>query len=167
LLNSNIVEFINVSTEVHGGKYIYSASTYTGCDNKIIITCPIHGDFEQKAYAHKQGGGCSICMDSTGEREIRKFLNKQEINFVSQKKFDDCRNVFPLRFDFYLPDQNLCIEFDGEQHFKKMGYDKDGSVLKRVQINDQIKNKYCKQNNINLLRINYKDNIQQCLKKSL
>lgn len=159
-LNSNIEDFIKVSTEVHGGKYIYSASTYTGCDNKITITCPIHGDFQQKAYLHKQGRGCPICSDSTGEREIRKFLEKHEIKFISQKKFDDCKNVFPLRFDFYLPEHNLCIEFDGLQHFKRAGYDKDGSALKRTQFNDNIKNQYCNQKGIGLLRIKFDEDIK-------
>ena len=61
-----------------------------------------------------------------------------------------------LSFDFYLPDYNLCIEYDGEQHYKEMRYSKDGkSGLDRVMETDLLKNKFCLQHNIKLIRIAY------------
>lgn len=87
---------------------------------------------------------------------IRKILKENNINFTQQKIFDDCINPktqSKLRFDFYLPDYNCCIEYDGEQHFKETFYFKDD--LKTIQYRDQIKNQYCQKNNINLIRIPY------------
>jgi len=60
-----------------------------------------------------------------------------------------------LSFDFYLSDYNMCIEFDGEQHFKPVAYF-GGDKRHEIQMKrDKIKNEYCKNNNINLIRIPY------------
>jgi len=77
-----------------------------------------------------------------------------------EKNFSDCTNIkgdkvcARLRFDFYLPDQNTLIEYDGEQHFTKRG--KYGDKFESRQQNDKIKNQYCKNKNIKLIRIHYK-----------
>lgn len=110
-----------------------------------------------------------MCNKSKGENKIINFLTKNSIKFISQKRFKDCKNKRPLPFDFYLPDLNLCIEYDGQQHFRafsKFGGDK---ALYRTVKNDQIKNKYCKNNNINLERISYKkfDKLENEIKQIL
>lgn len=67
-------EFIERATLVHKGKYSYEKTIYTTSQRKVIITCPIHGDFEQKAYVHLQGHGCPECAGSiTG---LEKFISK-------------------------------------------------------------------------------------------
>lgn len=159
--------FIKHSRNMHDNKYIYSATTYSGSFEKVIITCPKHGNFKQSAYTHKQGGGCSSCNDSKGEREIKQFLKKQNINFISQKKFDGCKNKRHLVFDFYLPDHNLCVEYDGIQHFQEIKYFGGKKTFNNQLKKDKIKNEYCKKNNIKLLRINYKEDIKFCLNKFL
>ena len=55
--------FINKATDVHKGKYTYEKAAYTGTKNKVVVTCPIHGDFEQEAQAHLQGKGCTKCKN--------------------------------------------------------------------------------------------------------
>lgn len=72
----------------------------------------------------------------------------------------DCVYESKLRFDFYLPDYNYCIEFDGKQHFEPVHF--GGISLKEAkkdfkiqQIKDKIKDEYCKTNNIGLIRISY------------
>ena len=62
-----------------------------------------------------------------------------------------------LYFDFYLPDYNCCIEYDGEQHYISTGYYGGKEKLNRNQENDNIKNNYCKEHNIKLIRIPYWD----------
>ena len=57
------------------------------------------------------------------------------------------------RFDFFLPDYNLIIEYDGEQHFS--GWGGDPKKLKYTQEHDQYKEQWCKINNITLIRIPY------------
>lgn len=166
-LESNTENFIQDSKLAHGETYIYSATSYSGCYNKLTITCKKHGDFQQKAYSHKQGRGCPKCSESKGEKEISKWLNLNNIIFIRQKKFDECKNIFPLPFDFFLPEFNICIEFDGEQHFRPLGFSGGKEGLNRTQKNDKIKNEYCKNNNINLIRIRFDENIIEELKHFL
>jgi len=91
------------------------------------------------------------------------MLKKRKILFESQKKFDGCRNIRELPFDFYLPKYNMCIEFDGVHHFKPMNHWGGKENLIEVKRRDEIKNQYCKDNNIKLLRIKYDENIEEKL----
>ena len=92
------------------------------------------------------------CIKSKGEQAVEKYLNEHNIIFETQKRFKDCVDKKPLPFDFYLPDYNLCIEFDREQHYQpKFGM--DGFL--QTQKHDKIKNEYCNMHNIDLLRIPY------------
>lgn len=111
-----------------------------------------------------RGKGCPECKMSTGERTIIKYLNDNNIDYISQYSFKDCKNIKPLRFDFYIPSKDLLIEFDGEQHFKPIKFgssnksDKDiFESFEYIQTNDSIKDNYCKNNNKKLLRIAYYD----------
>lgn len=108
---------------------------------------------------------CS-CKESVGEKRIREFLESCSINFEQEKRFDDCRDVKPLPFDFYLPNYNMIIEFDGQHHFEEIHNRTDYETTKR---HDSIKNKYCENNNINLLRIPYWEgnHIKEILTKEL
>lgn len=108
---------------------------------------------------------CS-CKESSGEERIRIFLETNKIEFIQEKRFVNCRDKRSLPFDFYLPQYNLIIEFDGQQHYEpKFGEDN----FIRLQKHDKIKNQYCKDNNINLLRIPYWDgnNIEEIISKQL
>jgi hypothetical protein len=117
-------------------------------------------------------GGCLKCNSSQGNIEVERILKSNNINYICEYKFQDCKNKKCLPFDFYLPEINACIEFDGQQHFIPMGFgSKDPKTpilkLKRTKINDEIRNKYCSINNIKLIRIPYKDfnNIEEILKR--
>ena len=94
------------------------------------------------------------CLVSKGENKIKEILTEAKIPFVQQKKFMDCKDKRCLPFDFYV-NSNYLIEFDGEQHFENGRYwgnkDKKEDVLRK----DNIKNNYCKQHNIALIRIPY------------
>ena len=79
------------------------------------------------------------------------------IKFISEKKFESCKRVKELPFDFYLPEFNTCIEYDGELHYKSSLIFGGEETLKRIKINDRIKTKWCRQNSINLIRISYKN----------
>ena len=91
---------------------------------------------------------------SKGELYIYNYLIKNNIEFAPQFKFDDCRDKRPLPFDFMVKVNNeiRLIEFDGSQHFYKS---RTMYNTERVKKHDEIKNKYCKDNNIKLLRIPY------------
>jgi hypothetical protein len=98
--------------------------------------------------------GCPKCYQfkSLGEQKIRNFLDKENINYIPQKTFSPL-NKSKYRFDFYLPDFNLAIEYQGEQHFRDNAFFKED--LSTTQKRDEIKRKYCKENNIELLEIKY------------
>lgn len=98
------------------------------------------------------------CIQSKGEEKIKKILQDLNIQYISQYKFDDCVNPKTnqeLKFDFYLPDYNCCIEYDGVQHFQKTFYSHDN--YKERANRDIIKEKYCETHNIPLIRIKYTD----------
>ena len=101
------------------------------------------------------GYGCPICKESKGERKIRLWLNDHNIEYIQQAPFEDCIDKRPLPFDFYLPTYNSCIEYDGEQHYFPIEYFGGEEYFKYVQYHDKIKNEYCKNNGILLLRIPY------------
>lgn len=106
------------------------------------------------------GAGCPICNISHGEKEICDYLNNMNVYFIPQHTFNDCRNKKLLPFDFYLPEYNLCIEYDGIQHFEPVEYFGGIDALERCQHNDAIKNNYCLLHNIRLLRIRYDKDIK-------
>lgn len=119
------------------------------CGNEVIVqsSCLIGG--------HTKSCGCLI---SYYNMYIDQFLNKNNINHISEYPvvIDGVR----YRYDFYLPEYNLFIEYDGQQHYQPMRFygsdeKRNQDLLKKTQKHDAIKNKYCEDNHINLLRIPY------------
>jgi very-short-patch-repair endonuclease len=149
---------------VHGDLYDYDMSNYINVKSKITVKCKKHGDFKVAVRHLLNGVGCSRCKSSSGELKISKLLVSLDIEFKEQHIFDSCRNIRPLRFDFWLPDYNLCIEYDGVQHFSDCkffgGID---SYNKRLK-NDEIKDNWCNEKGIRLLRIKYNDDIEMIKK---
>ena len=110
------------------------------------------------------GTGCPNCNISRGENIIKTYLDNNNISYISQYRFDDCRDKYTLPFDFFLNIQNKCIEFDGKQHFNPDSFFGGEEGLKYIQLHDNIKNEYCEKNNIPLLRIPYyTENIETVL----
>jgi hypothetical protein len=159
-------QFINESNIVHDNKFSYDKVEYVKNQIKVIITCPIHGDFKQTPLSHLQGNGCNNCTESKGEKVIAKYLDKNNISYYRQHKFDDCKNIFQLPFDFYIPKIRTVIEFDGIQHFQPVEHFGGLKAYDRLKINDNIKNDYCEDNYIELIRIGYNqfNNINEILK---
>jgi hypothetical protein len=98
---------------------------------------------------------CPKCCQSKGERLIELILSKHNINYISQKKFIGLVDKGPLSFDFYIPSINTCIEFDGPQHQVACNYFGGEETLLGTKKRDNIKNEYCRNNNIVLIRIPY------------
>lgn len=117
------------------------------CGNEIDA-----GSSELK-FKSKQSCGC--VKTSIGENKIKKILNENNIKFEIQKKFLTCKDKRYLPFDFYINNSYL-IEYDGIQHFytKNSGWDTE-EHLKMTQKHDKMKNQWCKNNNIPLIRIPY------------
>jgi very-short-patch-repair endonuclease len=154
------LEFIQRSNEIHNNKYNYSKTDYINDRKGVIIICPLHGEFIQKPSTHLKGSGCKVCSESFGEKEISKVLDKYLIKYIREYKFNDCRNIYPLPFDFYIPSLRTVIEFDGIQHYQPISYFGGIDAYEKLRKNDMIKNQYCEENYINLIRIRY-DQINQ------
>lgn len=161
-LGRSTKDFVDDASEKHDNKYDYSKTVYEKYNKLIDIICPLHGEFRQKPYIHLMGSGCQKCSESKGERKVALFLKKNNITFDRQKTFDDCRSEKTsrhLRFDFYLPEYNVCIEYDGEYHYEpwRLYFDKSVAKVKfeEMKQRDKIKDNYCNDNGIGLLRIPY------------
>ena len=126
------------------------------CGNEVI--CSGH-DLRQ---GKKLNCGCKK-IRSYGATEVKRILTEYSINFIEEKTFNTCR--FPdtnqmARFDFYLPDKNILIEYDGPQHEKYTNFSiwDTPEHLRYTQEHDAFKNQWCKDNNIKLIRIPYQKN---------
>lgn len=158
--------FIEKANQKHGFIYNYNKTTFKKATKKVVITCITHGDFEQTPNSHLNGSGCPICKESKGEKEIRKYLVRLNVKFIPQHKFTECKNIKQLPFDFYLPNYNTCIEFNGEQHYKSINHFGGDEQFNKTQKNDLIKLQYCKDNNVNLIIINDVKTINKILDKA-
>ena len=163
----NIDLFIDNSKLIHGDKYDYSKVNYVNKITKVKILCPIHGEFKQRPSDHLLGCGCPICRESRGEKKIRNYLINNQIKFIPQYKFNDCKNDSQLPFDFYLPDYNICIEYNGIQHYKPVEHFGGEERFILQQKCDKIKLDYCNMNKISLIIIKYNENIEEVLIKKI
>lgn len=155
-----------------GGKILNKEDYKNQTEKNLLIECLECGKpFLTSLRNYTQHGGqvCNDCSntESIGEKRIRHYLENNKIKFVPQKWFHDCRDINPLPFDFYLPDCNTIIEFDGRQHFGETNY--FTYSFEDTKKHDKIKNTYCKINGIYLIRIPYWkiDKIEQILDKEL
>lgn len=91
------------------------------------------------------------CLKSVGEEKISQILTKNNILFEREKIFDDFK---PYRYDFYVANKYI-IEYDGKQHFQEYSWGNEMHTLEEAQSRDILKNNYCHQNNIPIIRIPY------------
>ena len=131
---------------------------------KILAKCPICGkEFETflDNIKRKHTTMCFSCSlkkknkSSLGEEQIAIILKSREIDFIRQYTFPDCKSIRVLPFDFYLPNYNTCIEFDGKQHYYAVDFFGGESSLAETAYRDYIKNIYCERQGIGLIRISY------------
>jgi len=146
-------EFVEKSTRIHNFKYDYSKVFYTNNRSPVTIICPKHGEFKQIPKEHQKGRGCKFCKSSLGESRIESLLLDLGVEFEREKKFEDCvGKKKKLPFDFFLPGYNICVEFDGKLHFENVFGEK---TLEDCRRNDEIKESFCSESQIRLVRISY------------
>ena len=165
--NLTLESFLDKAYNIHKYKYDYSLTKITNCSKKVKIICKEHGEFDQTPNGHLSGRGCSNCHKSSGNNKVKSILQEKNIIFIEEKKFNKCKNKNHLPFDFYLPKYNTCIEFDGLQHYKPIKLFGGIEDFEKRKINDTIKNRFCLNNNINLIRIPYYefDNIEKIIEE--
>jgi hypothetical protein len=146
--------FILKAKEIHGDKYDYSKVVYVGNKKKVEIICPEHGSFWVKPNGHVSSvAGCRTCKDSKGEILVSSILNKYGIEFIREFKI----TPYKYRYDFYLPNVNIFIEFNGKQHYTVVPIFGGRAALKDVKKRDRIKKQIVKDNGGLMLTLTYLD----------
>ena len=148
--------FIESSRKIHGDRYDYSKVVYSHSQTKVEIICNKHGSFFQRPNDHLKGFGCKICKESSGEREIREYLTSQGIAFIQEYSFYGSL----YRYDFYLIEYNVLIEFHGIQHFKPVEYFGGRKGLKNTKKRDKAKVLLARERNIPLIELTYREQVE-------
>lgn len=141
---------------------------YINAITPIIHKCKIDGNtWKARPNDILNGKGCPQCNESHGERQIRIWLDSHEIDYIPQKTFDDCVDDRALPFDFYLPNNNVAIEYQGVQHYRPVEYFGGKSAFEKLKRHDAIKANYCNENKIKLLAIPYTNDVNEELNNFL
>lgn len=117
------------------------------CGNECFASTSILVNGDKKS--------CGCITQSKGAEQIEKLLQENNIPFEKEKRFNDCRDTYPLPFDFYV-DNKYIIEYDGEQHSKAIQSWGGIEELLKIKQHDSIKNEWCFKNHIPIIRLNYK-----------
>jgi len=141
--------FIKEANETHDGFYDYSKTEYVGCYDKVTITCPIHGDFQQVPYSHIQGHGCPKCnlCHKKLENSVAQFVEELGYTIIRGNRsiLYDKDTKFYKEIDIYIPSLKAAIEVNGVYWHKLHEIRKPGYHIK--------KNKLFKENGIKLLNV--------------
>lgn len=173
LYSKNTDWFIGKAKSIHGDTYDYSHVNYVNSWTNVRILCRKHGEFEQKPNTHLSGHGCPICKSSKGELKIEEYLKSNSIEYKRQYKIALEHQIFSrnkLKADFFLPQYNTIIEFNGIQHYEKNSYFHKSEDDFNVQVErDKRLRDYCKKNKIKLIIIKYNqvDKIEESLKYNI
>ena len=154
--------FIKRAKEVHGDRYDYSKVNYINSKTPVIITCKKHGDFEQRPDKHiirKQG--CPICSESHMEKELSLFFDKNNIKYEREKRFDWLKSNAKLPLDFYLPEYNVAIECQGDQHYRPFASFGGEQALGLIKERDILKHDLCISNGVNIYYLTHSMSILQ------
>lgn len=145
--------FINNAVKVHGQQYDYSLVDLTGKLSKVKIICPKHGIFKMYPSNHTtRGQGCPMCNQDklNCERRLGELLRLHlpNINIIQQYHGFLGRQSL----DYFIPDYNIGIEYQGSQHFEKNTWfiDERHNINKRFSL-DELKYNKCTENNVTLL----------------
>lgn len=162
----NLLKSLDVDTEL-------DITSYSNSTTLAVFKCLQHNiTYQQTPRDYKAGWrACPKCRrTSRPEQKIQEYLVKNNISFKREKTFDSCVNIETSRklpFDFYLPEYNMLIEYDGEHHYSEFKH-LAGDLKKRVEL-DTVKTQWAEKNNILLFRIPYWEytNIESLLKDIL
>lgn len=169
-------DFYSRIDKIHGNTITLIADFSGVLSKRMKCKCNKCGNIWSVRVDHLlEGSGCPACNNSKGERSIANYLSENNIEFISQKRFDDLHGVGNgyLSYDFYLPKQNILIEYQGGQHerpvkFSQSVTDEESENKFNIQVeHDKRKRKYALTNGFKFFEIWYYDDIEQTLNDML
>lgn len=171
--NDCALENIRLYCELFRPDYEILSETYDKIKTKYLwkyngygLPEEINPTFQQTADSFINGGcGHPFFFKSNGNKIFENELIKNNIEYIKEKKFKGCKDKRSLRFDFYIPKLHEVIEIDGLQHTTMINYFGGENGYKDRIRKDNIKNEYCKNNNIQITRIPYETNKLEKFKK--
>lgn len=140
---------------IHNKEYLIIDEPKGSFSKIRIIHKSCGSEFYQVVSDHLSGCGCTKCNSSKGENLIERILIENNIKYIKEKKFENCRYKRALKFDFYIPNENTCIEYDGIQHFYPIRYFGGKKSFELQKTKDSIKKDFCLNEGIKLIRIKY------------
>lgn len=155
-------EFIAEAKIKHGGKYSYEKTVYIGALQKVTVTCPTHGDFEQEACGHIKGQGCAKCRDDAKRDSFSNFIEKANVahgygkydysKTVYKNAMSDIEIICPIHGSFWQRVSNhldgfgckFCNgKYDLEKFILKLNNVHNGDIeLCECQLINGVRNKY-------------------------
>lgn len=150
--------FIQKAKNVHGDKYDYSKVNYVNNREKVIIICPIHGEFKQKPLDHIHGCGCPECgksLDKAEKMVLSKLREKYgDVVYQYTEPWLQSKTSFSY-IDFYIPSYSIGIEYQGRQHFGPISRFGGEEAYKKQSKRDIFKFQRCKEHDIKLFYISF------------
>lgn len=158
LRRSTTKDFIENAKRIHKDAYDYSKVDYIDRNSPVAIICHKHGVFYQTPNTHLAGCCCPFCKQTKGEATIEDFLKVNGIEYIKEFKIPNtslfCDRKY-LLVDFYLPQINTFIEYNGQQHYYPVSIYGGEDVFKMQVERDITLRQYCVENKITLIEIPY------------
>ncbi|WAX23266.1 hypothetical protein VL10_ORF75 [Staphylococcus phage vB_SauM_VL10] len=161
-------EWENRVSKLTGKEYTF-LEKYKGNGMKIKVKHEKCGNvYAVKPNNYLSGYRCPICKSSIGEQLLVNFLTNKDITFIPQYYFNNLRgNKGYLRYDFYLPEYNILIEYNGIQHYKPVEFFGGLKTYKRQLERDNIKRQYAVDNNISLIEVPFYVSTKELIEEKL
>lgn len=143
---------------IYGDTYILDKVEYINATTKVCMVCKEHGEFYALPNNILSGQGCPNCYKHKGEERVERFLKNKNIKYVTQYEIPNECVLIPnklLRVDFFLPDANTFIEYNGGQHYFPVKMFGGQKQFEHQQERDYALRKYCKEHKIKLIEIPY------------
>lgn len=158
MIAQNEKDLISRLESIYPKKYTYEKVIYVDDKLPVTINCKKHGDFYISPYRLLVDKiGCPKCYEylSNGEKQVKEILEEYGIAFEQEKNLPYLEYKKPLYFDFYIPYYSVAIEFQGPQHFRPIEFFGGKEAYNEQVQRDNIKREWCRLNEVELIEINF------------
>lgn len=162
--NPHTIYNIKLYLNLNNYKNQLLSKEYVNCDTPLLFSCeecgqPFEVTFKHFRVSFQTRCKCCTKLESLLEKVVKQYLNDNNIKYIQQYKIENCKDILPLPFDFVILDNvnelKWLVECDGRQHFESIDYFGGEKSYNYTKKHDNIKDTYCKDNNIKLIRIPY------------